>query len=430
VNAGSDTDNNNARGRWHVADTRFRILLTEASSNSAREVLTVLGRHGHEVGVMDSGGISFTALSRWVKYRHHSPAFAADPLRYLDVLREVLESHPYDILLPTHEQLVALSRYRDDFGKLTALAVPGFDAVRTAQDKAAAARLFDELGLPQPDTTLVADERTLLDQADRLPAYVKLPVATSSRGVWHVRTPELLAEIAALPAVRDVFTAGGTLLVQQPMTGPLVMVQALFDHGALAGTHTSLRTREGVQGSASAKESIVLPDVTQHLTTLGAALNWHGPMSIDGVLDENTSRVHYIDLNPRLVEPVNAELAGADLVRRWLAISRGKKPGPLLTPRAGVRTHMLATAILRHVEVGRGRWAILRELAAAATRRGWYQDSREELLPIHSDPATALPLAAITACLLISPRLWQRLAPTEAPAHALTPQGWQQLLDA
>jgi predicted ATP-grasp superfamily ATP-dependent carboligase len=412
-----------------MTDTRYRVLLTEATSNSAREVLTVLGRHGHEVGVMDSGGFSVTTLSRWVRHRHKSPTFAADPLRYLDALRDVLENHRYDILLPTHEQLTALARYRDDFGRLVALAVPDFDAVRKVQDKAAAVRLLDDLGLPQPDTALVAGEDALLDQADRLPAFVKLPVSTSSRGVWHVENPARLAEVAALPAVRAVFSAGGEVLVQQPMPGPLVMIQALFHHGELAGLHTAVRKREGVQGSASAKESAILPDVARHLTTLGAALGWHGPFSIDAILDDNTGQVHYIDANPRLVEPMNAELAGSDLVRRWLAVSRGETPVPLPAPRAGVRTHMLLMAVVRHAEVGRGRLAILRELGDAAFRRGCYAGSSEELLPIRSEPAAALPLLAVTAGLLIAPRLWQRFSPTGPPAHSLTAQGWRQLSD-
>ncbi|WP_027941270.1 hypothetical protein [Amycolatopsis taiwanensis] len=406
---------------------RYRILLTEASSNSAREVLTVLGWHGHEVDVMDSGGFSLTALSRWVRRRHPSPRFAADPLRYLDSLRDVLTKGAYDVLLPTHEQLVALARYRDEFTELTRLAVPDFAAVRTVQDKAAASRLLDELGLPQPDTALVTDERGLLGQ--RLPAYVKLPVATSSRGVWFAETVDQLGRIATLPAIKDTFSAGGTVLVQQPVSGPLLMVQALFDHGGLAGIHTCVRKREGVQGSASAKESLLLPDVHEHLAKLGATLHWHGPLSADAILDEATGQARYIDLNPRLVEPVNAELAGAGLVHRWLAVSCGEPTEPLPSPQPGIRTHTLLTAILRHAEVGRGRGAILRELLDATTRRGWYSGSTEELLPIRSDPATALPVGAITACLLVAPRLWHRLAPTGTPAHALTPQGWHQLTE-
>ncbi|MGC4943548.1 hypothetical protein [Kribbella sp. DT2] len=407
-------------------DRRYRILLTDASSASAREVLTILGRQGHEVGVMDSGGISFTGLSRWVGHRHRSPSFAADPMGYLATLRAVLKTTRYDVLLPTHEALVALSRYRDEFGELVrGLAVPPFAAVRSAQDKAAAVRLLDELGLPQPETELVSGPSELLARRALLPAYIKLPVATSSRGVWRAETAADLARIAALPAVRAVFADGGVVLVQRPLAGPLLMVQAIFDQGVLVAAHTAVRRREGVQGSASAKESVVRPEVLQHLTTLGKALAWHGPLSIDAIVEEGTDQVRYIDVNPRLVEPLNGELAGADLVRRWIAVSTGERTGPLPEPREGVRTHMVLMAVIRHAELDRGRRAVLKELVAATIRRGWYAGSREELLPVRSDPGVALPLFAISACLLVAPRSWRKLAGSGAPAHTLTPEAWQ-----
>ncbi|WP_172381385.1 hypothetical protein [Streptomyces sp. MNP-20] len=410
---------------------RCRVLLTEASSASAREILTVLGRHGHEVGVMDSGGLAFTALSRWVKHRHKSPPFSAGPDRYLEALRRTLESHPYDVLLPTHEQLVALSRHREEFRGLGAgFAVPGFDAVRRTQDKAEAVRLLDRLGLPQPDTALVTSEGELLAQKERLPLYVKLPVATSSRGVWRADDPAELCRIAALSQVRDVFARGGEVLAQRAVTGPVVMVQALFDRGTLVGAHTVLRSREGVQGSAAAKESVVLTQVTEHLADLGAELDWHGPLSLDAVLDRAHDLVRYIDVNPRLVEPVNAELAGVDLVCRWLALARGEPTGPPPVARSGVRTHMLLMAVVRQAEAGRGRRAVLRELARAAARRGWYAGSQEELLPLRSDPAGALLLGAVSTCLLVAPRTWRRLAGIGAPAHALSAEGWRQLVGA
>ncbi|WP_327633996.1 hypothetical protein OHB24_28880 [Kribbella sp. NBC_00482] len=406
----------------------LRILLTEATSASAREVLTVLGRRGHVVDVLHSGGVSLTARSRWVRRRYSSPAFAVDPIAYLDRLRQILSSTEYDVVLPTHEQLVALSRFADEFGELAGLAVPPFDAVRILQDKAAAAGLLDRLGLPQPATRLVhsPDE---LRAATELPAYIKLPVATSSRGVWLAGDEEQLAAVAELAAVRETLASGSAVLIQQPVTGTLLMVQAVYDHGRLVGAHTAVRRREGVQGSASAKESIQRPDVVEHLTRLGAELRWHGPLSIDAILDEQ-DRPRYIDVNPRLVEPVNAELAGAELVDRWLAVSRGATPGPRPAARAGVRTHMLLMAILRHAEVGHGRWAILRELAAAVRRRGWYADSQEELLPVREDLVGAAFLVAITGCLLVSPALWKQLGGSGAPAHTLSPGGWKWLTQA
>jgi hypothetical protein len=134
-----------------------------------------------------------------------------------------------------------------------------------------------------------------------------------------------------------------------------------------------------------------------------------------------------VDAAPGLGTAIVEGTVVPDLVRRWLALSRGQRVGPPPQARSGVRTHALLMAIIRHAELGHGRRDILNELAAAALRRSWYAGSEEELLPLRSDPGGAIPLALISAVLLVSPRLWKRLAGSGMPAHALTPEGWQQL---
>ena len=54
-------------------------------------------------------------------------------------------------------------------------------------------------------------ERQLLDRAGELPAYVKPLEATARREVW--------------------FAAGGQVVVQHPVPGPQIMIQALFAEG-------------------------------------------------------------------------------------------------------------------------------------------------------------------------------------------------------
>ncbi|WP_030403670.1 MULTISPECIES: hypothetical protein [unclassified Streptomyces] len=402
-----------------------RVLLTETTSASAREVLTVLGRLGYRVGVLDSGGLSFTVGSRWVARRHRVPRFADGPLRWLDALAGVLAGGGYDALLPTHEQLVALSAHRDRFAALVpGLAVPDFAAVRRVQDKAESVRLLDELGLPQPETAVVATPGRLRARDDLLPGYVKLPVATASRGVWRVRDAAALRRVAALPQVS---AGGGPVLLQRALTGPLAMISAVFDHGRLIGAHAALRRRDGVQGGAAAKESVRLPGAERDLALLGRRLNWHGPLSVDAILVGEAREPHYIDLNPRLVEPVNAQLAGAGLVERWLSVSTARDPGPPAYGTAGTHTHALLLALMGAAADGRGRRAVLGELVAATTRRGWYTASVEELTPA-ADPLSRLPLLLTAGLLLARPAAWSALAGTGTPPHALTDVGWRELV--
>ncbi|PZG23498.1 hypothetical protein [Nonomuraea aridisoli] len=104
------------------------------------------------------------------------------------------------------------------------------------------------------------------------------------------------------------------MLVQREVRGPLVMVQSVFAAGAPVAFHACERTGEGARGGASRKRGLPLPEVAGHLRRLGGELGWHGALSADVVLTEQGPV--FIDVNPRLVEPVDALLSGVDLATR------------------------------------------------------------------------------------------------------------------
>src|SRR5207302_1501443 len=113
-------------------------------------------------------------------------SFTADPAGYLQFLIERLDAEPYDVLLPVHDQVFLLARFRDRFGERVGLAVPTFEAVEQLQSKASFLRILDELGLPHPPTVLVQGHQELA-KAATYPCYVKLAYGTAGRGVWLVR---------------------------------------------------------------------------------------------------------------------------------------------------------------------------------------------------------------------------------------------------
>src|SRR5262249_22589076 len=113
---------------------------------------------------------------------------------------------------------------------------------------------------------------------------------------------------------------------------------------------------------------------------LGKALNWHGALSADVIL---TAEGHqFIDINPRLVEPVNAFVSGVDLTGALVEVARSGTGTPQPPGNPGVRTHQALLAILGAARGGRRR-DILRELLHALTRSGPYRHSIEELTPVH-----------------------------------------------
>ena len=396
-------------------------------------MVTQAAAAGHVVDLLAPSRLAPSALTRHVSRVHRVPAFGLDPEGWLEAALAVLRRGEHDVLLPTQEQVATLARDADRVRALgVALAVPPFASLRRVQDKVSAFATLTELELPQPPTRIVATAPELLEVD--LPAYVKAPIGTASAGVRLARSRADLvaaanafggaAEPAAPGARTDRFPDGG-LVVQRPLAGPLAMVQAVFDRGALVAWHANLRVREGVNGGAAAKRGVRPAAIEDHLRRFGRALDWHGALGLDAILGEGGP--HYIDVNPRLIEPGNAWRSGVDLVDAMLRVSLGHAPSQAPPPRTGVRTHQLLLALLGAAQGG-GRRAVARELAAAARRRGPYTDSAEELTPAHGDPLACVPVSAIAVATLAHPPAWRWFADGAVSAYALTPEAWRRLV--
>lgn len=403
----------------------MRVLLTDGSGLTSRQVASRLAAGGHEVGVLSPDPMGLTRFTRATAAWHHAPAFGADPFEWLDVAIGVYREHGYDLLFPTQEQVTVLAvsaeRLRHDG---VATIVPPFDALAAVQDKVAATATIERLGLPQPPSTVLT-ERDALATFDAFPAFMKLPIATASSGVALVRTATELDALVADWDLDEAFAIGG-LVTQSPAVGELAMVQSVFDHGRLVAFHANLRVREGARGGASHKRSVSLPAAAADIERLGQELRWHGALSADVIL--TGSGPVLIDINPRLVEPNNAWFAGVDLVGAMVELARGEHPATAAPGRESVATHQLLLAVLGAAQEGRGRRGIASELAGAAAHRGSYRNSREELTPSRGDLQAAVPVLLAALSTLTRPSTWAWFSSGSVSNYALSPRGWRRIV--
>ena len=188
----------------------------------------------------------------------------------------------------------------------------------------------------------------------------------------------------------------------------------------------NLRVREGVGGGASLKESVALPSLTEPLENLVDALHWHGPLSMDVIVTPQGPVV--IDVNPRLVEPMNAYLAGVDLVAAMLDLARPAHPAIQSPGKTGIRSCQVLLAVLGAAQRRGSRIEIAQELAHVLGRRSEYAGAVEELTPISGDPIAAVPVILAAASTLMWPPLWRTFYSGAVGPYALTPEGWEALL--
>jgi biotin carboxylase len=411
------------------------ILLSDGAGLTARQCATVLARAGHRVEALSHAGLCMCRMTRHVRRVHDVPPLGRDPFGWLEAALGVAARRGADVLLPVQEQVAVMALARDRItGAGLATAVPDFAALALVQDKVSAFRTLARAGVPQPPAVVAASAAEVEAAGAGLagagltgwPLFVKMPIGTASAGVRRAGSPDELRQLAADYERLGAFGPEG-VLVQRPVTGPLVMVQAVFARGELVAFHACERIREGTAGGASHKLGRHLPRAREHMATLGAALGWHGALSADVIL--GPAGPQFIDVNPRLVEPVNALASGVDLVRALVEVATAGTSRAQPDGRPGARTHQLLLAVLAAAQRG-SRREVARELRDAALGRGGYRGSQEELTPGPGDPLAVLPVAVTGLATLARPAAWQHFTGGSTGAYSLTPAAWLQIRQA
>ncbi|MDB5574324.1 MAG: hypothetical protein JWR79_1481 [Tardiphaga sp.] len=386
----------------------LRVLLTDGSSTSAREAVTLLGRAGHRVEICDPGRVGLARFSRHVARWHRCPGLRDDPLGFRRFVMDLVAQGGVDVVLPIHDQGLALAGQ----DLRAAIALPSFASYRTAHSKAGFSHLLDALNLAQPATRIVSNPYDLRAMI-HYPCVVKTAIGTASRGVWQVRGG---GDVAPMFAALD--GHGGEILVQDRLEGALEKAQAVFAHGELLGFHAYRQISEGAGGGDAIKVSVTRPKVRDQTALMGQKLNWHGALSVDYILLPD-GVPHYIDCNPRLVEPMSAACAGVDLLGLLLKVSLDEKPAALAAGHDQVVTHQAMQVLLGCGLRGGTRRDILRSGLQLLRRTGPFTESTEELTPWRDDIVSAIPPAITALALLASPRLAGPLARRGWGAHLL-----------
>lgn len=358
---------------------RRRLLVTGLFEPAALAIVRRLGRDGWHVTAADGHRMAYGLFSRYVARRVKVPSLRLNPNGYVQALLRELAAGGYDVYFPTFEEVIPLSRVRDEILRHSATVLPTPEEVETFHDKARLGVLAQRAGVRYPATWAphsgeeVEDLRRTLDG----PAVVKLRRGSGSAGMRRVTDPADLprayAEVVRAYNLRPPLLP----LVQKWVDGPTVCSLELAQGGRVVGQVfiRGIRTMPRDAGTTVLRECIRNPAAEEASRKLIGALGYTGFVGFDYVVDRATGEPYVVDANPRPTPALNlAQLGGCDLVGAWVRIAQGKSVQPLPPCPEGLRTR-----------VHFGDWAWLAESLVrglrhpreeARLRRGWWRDRR------------------------------------------------------
>lgn len=403
------------------------ILMTEGSSNSARQALYALGPQ-HTIDVIDPSPLCQCRFSRFVRRWYRCPPFGRDPRSYLTYLGQRLRRERYDVLFPTHEEIYLLSRVAGELSQLTSTAMPEFYAVDQLHSKVRFLALLDELQIPHPDTAVVTS-RQEIEQWTHFPSYLKQERGTAGQGVVLLRDRnELLAAVQRFESF-GLWCDGTRLLLQRPAMGLQSAARGVFQRGELVAFHMNELRQRGVGGAADARTSCHHPVVVEQLRQLGRRLKWHGALFTEYFFDAATQTPYYIEADPRIGDTANATLSGVNICERWIDVALDRPLRPQLEPPLPVKSHAGLLVLLSKGLQRTSRRRLIADMWQQWRHTCVYEDSQDELTRPREDWLSLLPWAWVAGRLLFRPAAAERIIRSTVQNYALTADSVHRIRD-
>ncbi len=408
-----------------TSGNRLKILLTEGSSISSRQLLYDLGPH-HTIDILDPSPICLSRFSKYVRKWHRCPQFGRDPLGFLRCVGERLSLDSYDVLLPTHDEIFLIARVREALQKRVALAVPDFELIERLQSKLQFVNICHDLQLPHPETRVVSSEREIADW-NEFPRYLKLDYGTAGQTVKLVHDQNELQSSIDTFRNSGLWSDGVPLLLQSLSEGTQSVFRGIYRRGELMSHHMNVLRMRGVGGSAVARESAEHPAVVEHMRRFGRELGWHGPLFADYFYDEAKQRPEYIEANPRIGDTANSTFSGQHVCQHWVDIALERPVSVNPEPRLHVGSHSATLILMSKALENTSRRQLLREIGSQLSGTGIYKNSEEELTRIHEDRWSAFPYAWVALRLLTRPAAARAIVGSTVANYALTAEAAERI---
>ena len=278
------------------------VVVTNAKSRIAYNVVRSLGQKGLEVFVADFVPRSMSASSRYSAGHFVYPSPFRNPELFLDCLATELPRLRADVLIPTFEETFLIAKHKARLEPLVAMALPDYEQILIAHNKDRWEQIARRIGIPVPGAVSADVLRAGKVGAStfRYPVFIKPKQGGGAWGIREVASPGELERLLGESAWDD--KPWDRFFVQEKVHGETHCVAMLFNRGQLRATvaYRQLRDYPPTGGQATLRVSLRSERAEQAFRTLLEELRWHGPCQADFIIDSRSGEPFLIDVNPRL----------------------------------------------------------------------------------------------------------------------------------
>ena len=349
----------------------MRILVTYGWCRTAYIAAESLCRAGFEVYTCGSTDLSMARFSRFVRGFDRVPDPFKEPEQYVTEISAIVKRRNIEILLPIHEDALAIQTYREILPENLLIACPPRSEISRVLDKYEIIKIADSAQVAVPKTVAPATIAEVDSLAQQLgfPLIIKTRRGNSGKGVFRVNSAEETRQKYS-EIVKNFGLANNQLpILQEYIEGSVFGSCFLADRGEVKACFLEryLRCKEGGFGTSIWRERCEFPLLHDYTKKMAKMLNWTGIGHFDFMVNPQLSSAYLIEMNPRFWGALNLAVQnGFDFPKGLITMLTKGEPDadsfkPLLHP---VASQWIVGEIIAGVaEFRRGKW--LAPLASA-----------------------------------------------------------------
>jgi glutathione synthase/RimK-type ligase-like ATP-grasp enzyme len=291
------------------ATSPLRILVTYGWCRTAYVVAESLARAGYAVYGCDDSRWNMLRCSRHVRGTDVVSDPFRQPERFVTDIAAVVRKRGIDILLPVHEDALAIRRFGHLLPRGLMVIAPDLEDLLTAVDKLAIVAIAERAGVPAPRTysPMTASEAGQAAAGIGGRSILKARRGNSGKGVRLVQSPAQMAGFWEDMVRRFDLPAAKGPIVQEFVEGDLYGSCFLASGGDVKAVFLEkyLRWKEGKLGTSVLREPASWPLLAELTRKIARELRWTGIGHLDFVGSREEDRACLLEMNPRFWGAIN-----------------------------------------------------------------------------------------------------------------------------